>query len=177
MKLHQANPASTWLGQQELPGNSNYFSGPDPKAWQTNIPAYARVKYEAVYDRIDPVITYATFFGTLPATAIAVVKEGNAIVAGQVAATPGAYQNGSGQSVVKLNASGTAVLFLATFNAGDGGQINGLALDPQGKIYVTGQTTTSLFPTTPGAFQPDFGLTGGNFANAFVMKLNAQGLP
>ena len=124
---------------------------------------------------IDPVISYTTFFGTLPATAIAVDKEGNAVVAGRIAATPGAYQSGSEQSVAKLNASGTAVLFSATFNAGDGGQINDLALDAQGNVYLTGRTSTSQFPTTPGAFQTDFGLKGANFHNAFVMKFNAQG--
>ena len=53
MKLVGANPAPTLRGQQELPGKSNYFSGNDPQAWQTNIPTYAQVKYEQVYDGID----------------------------------------------------------------------------------------------------------------------------
>ena len=124
---------------------------------------------------IDPVIVYATFFGTVAPTTIAVDKDGNAVLAGQIAATTGAYQNGSGQSVVKLNASGTAVIFSATFITGEGVGVSGLALDAQGNIYVTGSTNTSLFPTTPGAFQTSFGLAGANFTNAFVMKLNAQG--
>jgi len=53
MKLVGANPASEATGLQELPGKSNYFIGNDPAKWRTNIPRYAKVKYQDVYPGID----------------------------------------------------------------------------------------------------------------------------
>ncbi|MBI4166258.1 MAG: hypothetical protein HY508_11055 [Acidobacteria bacterium] len=40
-------------GLDPLPGRSNYFRGNDPKKWRTNIPNFAKVKYEEVYPGID----------------------------------------------------------------------------------------------------------------------------
>lgn len=47
----QRNAAVT--GMDELPGKSNYFIGNDPQKWHTNVPNYAKVKYEAVYPGVD----------------------------------------------------------------------------------------------------------------------------
>jgi CSLREA domain-containing protein len=46
----------------------------------------------------------------------------------------------------------------------------GIAVDSQGNSYVTGVASSSLFPTTPGAFQ-----TTSNFGGAFITKLNSTG--
>ena len=48
MTLVNANPRSQPAGHDELPGRSNYFIGDDPAKWRTNIPTYARVRYEAL---------------------------------------------------------------------------------------------------------------------------------
>jgi hypothetical protein len=53
MQLVGANPAAKVSGVEELPGRSNYFIGNDPKKWRTNVPSYAKVKYENVYPGID----------------------------------------------------------------------------------------------------------------------------
>ncbi len=53
MKLRNANAAAKVTGVDELPGTSNYFIGNDPAKWQTNVPTYAKVKYEAIYSGID----------------------------------------------------------------------------------------------------------------------------
>jgi hypothetical protein len=53
MKLVGANPAPQVTGLDELPGKSHYFIGNDPTRWRTNIPHYAKVRYEAVYPGID----------------------------------------------------------------------------------------------------------------------------
>src|SRR5438874_538553 len=53
MRLVGANRAVKVKGLDELPGKSNYFSGKDPKKWRTNVPTYAKVKYEGVYPGID----------------------------------------------------------------------------------------------------------------------------
>jgi hypothetical protein len=53
LKLIGTNPAAHASGLDELPGKSNYFLGNDPKKWRTNVPNYAKVKYENVYPGID----------------------------------------------------------------------------------------------------------------------------
>ncbi|MGH8009640.1 MAG: hypothetical protein ACREQ3_21830 [Candidatus Binatia bacterium] len=53
MQLVGANPQPPVAGQEEMPGKSHYFLGNDSKQWRTNIPTYARVKYEAVYPGVD----------------------------------------------------------------------------------------------------------------------------
>jgi hypothetical protein len=53
MRLAGANPAPRIAGEDQLPGKSNYFIGNDPQSWRADVPAYAKVKYEAVYPGID----------------------------------------------------------------------------------------------------------------------------
>jgi Beta-propeller repeat len=53
MRLEGANPSAEIAGTDKLPGKSNYFVGNNPKNWVTDVPAYARVKYSAIYPGID----------------------------------------------------------------------------------------------------------------------------
>jgi hypothetical protein len=53
MKLVGANPTVGVTGGEELPGKSNYFIGNNPKEWRTNVPTYAKVRYENVYPGVD----------------------------------------------------------------------------------------------------------------------------
>ena len=53
MKLTGSNPAPQVCGLDELSGKSYYFIGNDPKKWQSAVPTYARVRYQAVYPGID----------------------------------------------------------------------------------------------------------------------------
>jgi hypothetical protein len=53
MRLVGANVRAAAAGADELPGKVNYFIGNDPKKWRTNVPTYARVKYQGVYPGID----------------------------------------------------------------------------------------------------------------------------
>jgi Bacterial Ig-like domain (group 3)/Beta-propeller repeat len=53
MKLRSANPAVKITGVDELAGTSNYFIGNDPARWRTNVPTFAKVKYEGIYSGID----------------------------------------------------------------------------------------------------------------------------
>src|SRR4051794_34143806 len=41
------------LGVDPLPGKSNYLTGSDPAKWHTDIPTYAKVRYQDVYPGID----------------------------------------------------------------------------------------------------------------------------
>src|SRR5260221_129941 len=52
-RLQNANPATNVTGTDELAGTSNYFIGSDPTKWRTNVPTYAKVKYEGIYSGID----------------------------------------------------------------------------------------------------------------------------
>ena len=53
MKLVGANPSPRVAGLNQLPGKSNYFLGKDRNKWRTNVPIYAKVKYESVYPGVD----------------------------------------------------------------------------------------------------------------------------
>jgi hypothetical protein len=53
MRLVGGNAQARVVGLDEQPGKSNYFIGSDPKKWRTNVPNYARVKYEGVYLGVD----------------------------------------------------------------------------------------------------------------------------
>jgi hypothetical protein len=53
MKLVGGNAKPRVEALDELPGKANYFIGNDPKKWRTNVPTYAKVKYEGVYPGVD----------------------------------------------------------------------------------------------------------------------------
>jgi len=53
MKLVGANPLPRVAGLNKLPGKSNYFLSKDRKKWRTNVPIYAKVKYDSVYPGVD----------------------------------------------------------------------------------------------------------------------------
>jgi hypothetical protein len=113
--------------------------------------------------------------------AVAVDTLGNAHVAGATTSsafptTPLAFQTmfGGGLAdafVTKLNATGSALLY-STYLGGSGYDAAfGIALDTVGNAYVTGDTGSINFPSSPTAFQPAL---NGN-SDAFVTKLNATG--
>jgi len=53
LKLRNANPAANVTGLDQQAGTSNYFTGNDPAKWRSNVPTYAKVKYEEIYSGID----------------------------------------------------------------------------------------------------------------------------
>jgi len=143
------------------------------------------------YDRsqalvIDPTLVYSTYLGGSggdSASGIAVDASGNAYVAGNTGSsdfptTPGAFQTtydvGGDVFVTKLNAAGSALVYSTYLGVSDTGWAfgNAIAVDVSGNAYVAGSTTSSNFPTTPGAFQTT---SGGGPYKAYVTKLNATG--
>jgi Beta-propeller repeat len=140
------------------------------------------------YDRtqpliIDPVLVYSTYLGGTNqdfATGIAVDSAGNAYICGYTNSanfpiTPGAFQHGlnGGQDafVLKLNSAGTAIVYSTYLGGSSGDTGYAIAVDAAGNAYLAGETVSSDFPTTPGAFRttPPSGDTG------FAAKLNATG--
>ena len=119
--------------------------------------------------------------------AIAIDAAGNAYVTGQTTSrdfptTGGAFITTTPQPpplgspndafVTKLNATGSALVYSTLLGGGqdiDDGL--GIAVDGAGNAYVTGQTGSSDFPVTAGAFDTT---SNGSF-DAFVTKLNSTG--
>ncbi len=127
---------------------------------------------------------YSTFLGGPAkdiAYAIGVDGSGNAYVGGETLSatfptTPGAYdltlEGTSDGFIAKLGTNGTALGY-STFLGGSGSDsVRGLALDALGAVYVTGETWSSNFPTTVGAYDTSF---NGGDTDAFVTKLDSNG--
>jgi len=81
--------------------------------------------------------------------------------------------------LAQLNATGSALLY-STYLGGNGDD-NGfaIALDPAGIAYITGGTTSTTFPTTPGAFQTSNNVIVGAGNTVFISKIDTtkSGLP
>jgi hypothetical protein len=73
-----------------------------------------------------------------------------------------------------LTKSGEPSLIYTTYFGGSGlDEPRAIALDPSGKVLVTGYTLSTDLPTTPGAYQPTL---GGN-ADAFLARLDLTAPP
>ena len=129
-------------------------------------------------------VLYATYFGGASrdsARGVAVDAAGNAYVTGSSSSadfptTSGAYRTSPAglddAFVVKLNATGSSLLY-ATLLGGAGSDLpTGIAVDSSGNAYIAGYTNSLSFPVTTGAFQKNF---GGGWQDAFAAKLNASG--
>lgn len=111
----------------------------------------------------------------------AVDPSGNAYIASFTSSTdhpvtPGVYQpslaGGTDATIMKLNSSGTALVY-STFLGGSGGdQGLAIALDSAGSAYVTGSAGSLDFPVT---ITPDSRPLAGPYTQAFVTKFNAAG--
>jgi hypothetical protein len=124
-------------------------------------------------------VVYSTYLGGSGddhGQGIAVDASGNAYVAGRTGSTdfpvPNAFQpalDGTTDGfVVKLNATGTALLY-GTYLGGSGSdEVRGIAIDGSGKAYVAGFTTSSNFPASAGAYQAALRGVG----DGFVAKLD-----
>jgi hypothetical protein len=138
---------------------------------------------------------YSTYLGGTTGEVgmgIAADSSGNAYVAGDTFSTdfpvtPGAFQSAcaGGQNrpctdgfVAKVAADGSALVYATYLGGTLDDHIAALAVDSSGNAYVTGNTTSNNFPTTPGSFISKCDLAtlcNAAFANAFVTKLNATG--
>jgi hypothetical protein len=173
-----------------------------PGAFQTTNHAAANNGCTAFVTKLNPTATalvYSTYLGGSggdTANAIAVDTAGNAYVAGQTYSTDfpvaqGAFQttnhaaaNGDADAfVAKLNPTGTALVY-STYLGGSGlsagtpysgDKGNAVTMDAAGEAYVAGQTFSTDFPVTQGAFQTTNNGATNDCANAFITKLNSVG--
>jgi hypothetical protein len=146
---------------------------------------------------IDPVLSYATYVGGTgvgvypyssgdDARGIAVDAFGNAYVVGTttsvdfpIAGRPSTYHGNGDAFVLKLDPTGSNLLYSTFLGGSDKDQGIGIAVDRSGNAYVTGWTLSPDFPTTPLAFQTTYGgtqyRTDFPLGDAFVVKLNDAG--
>jgi hypothetical protein len=126
---------------------------------------------------------YSTYLGGSDndqGSGIAVDASGNAFVTGYTVSsdfptTPGTFQTTFGGDwdvfVSKMNATGSTLLYSTYMGGSNLDYPGGIAVDASGNAYVTGDTGSSDFPVTTGAFQT----TLGGSSDAFVTKFNATG--
>lgn len=55
LKLRGANKSAKIVGENILPGRSNYIVGQNPQAWRTGIPNFSKVRVESVLPGVDQV--------------------------------------------------------------------------------------------------------------------------
>jgi hypothetical protein len=204
-----------------LPGVTNYFVGDDPSTWRTNVPGYARARFEGVYPGVDLVYygndgrleyDFVCAPGADPsrialridgAQRVAVDVTGDLVlttavgevrqhaprvyqdIAGVRHAVAGGYELHDGKvgfALAGYDASRDLVidpeLVYATYLGGSattfvfpGEAANAIAADAAGCAYVVGTTASPDFPIVD-ALQPHL---GGDFEDAFVTKLGADG--
>jgi hypothetical protein len=173
-------------------------------AFQTTNKAAANNDATAFITKLNPTgtaLVYSTYLGGSGAAAesgdsgkaIAVDADGDAYITGQTYSadfpvTQGSFQTANNAAagfpnafVTKLNPAGTALVY-STYLGGtvtsnhegplDSG--NAIAVNSAGNAYIAGQTPSTSFPVTPGAFQATNNAAAG-FANAFVTELNPAG--
>ncbi len=58
LRFENASQTARLQGERPLPFTTNYLLGSDPKAWRSDIPSYAKVRYAGLYPGID-----AVFYG------------------------------------------------------------------------------------------------------------------
>jgi len=130
-------------------------------------------------------LVYSTYIGGSGSDygeCIALDGSGNAYVTGWTASTDydvtsGAFQTTYGGGtfgdvfVTKLNASGSGLVYSTYIGGSARDHGYGVAVDGSGNAYVTGETLSTNYPVTAGAFQTTI---GGSY-DVFVTKLNASG--
>ncbi|HEV2492095.1 MAG TPA: choice-of-anchor D domain-containing protein [Terriglobia bacterium] len=139
---------------------------------------------------IDPVLAYSTYLGGSAydsGAAVAVDSSGSAYVTGftlsdNLPTTAGAFDLTCGTAgscnggfsdvfVTKFSPSGSSLVY-STYIGGSKDEIGrAIAVDSSGNAYVAGETFSSDFPTTSGAFDRTYAGAG----DAFVLKLSANG--
>ncbi|HKN60766.1 MAG TPA: choice-of-anchor D domain-containing protein, partial [Candidatus Acidoferrales bacterium] len=149
---------------------------------------------------VDPVVVYSTYLGGSTGTAggaagnsakaVAVDSNGNAYVTGSTSAsnfpvTAGAYQNTNESSgflkanafITKLNSTGTALVYSTYLGGSVSDGADGIGVDSNGNVYVTGSTSSLDFPVTAGSAIESQPPQKNNFgaSNVFFSELDPNG--
>jgi len=136
--------------------------------------------FVAKFNSTGSALVYSSYIGgngTDGGFAIAVGSTGSAWVSGGVGSTnfpvsPGAFQttlNGPNDVfIAEVSPAGNSLLY-STYFGGSLTEVSyAIAVDSSGYPYVTGKTTSTDFPVTPGAFQVPY---QGGPSDAYVIRL------
>ncbi len=142
----------------------------------------------AAYDRtkeliIDPLLasTFLGGSGDEVVQSVAIDPDGNVYITGNTSSsnfptTTGSYDvalNGDQDVFIsKLDEDLTSLLASSYLGGSSTESGFSVTLDSGGNVYIAGQTSSSDFPTTDGAY--DTSLSGGLLGDAFVSKLNGD---
>ena len=166
-----------------------------PGAYRTgecdNVRPFANDGFVAKLSTDGGTLLYSTLLcgsGDDSPAGIAVDAAGNAYVAGTTGssdfppvnpfqATRGGGPVGLTGFVSKLTPDGSQLAYSTYLGGSESQAIGGIAVDEQGNAYVTGETASDDFPTTPGVLQEH---AGNRFCiegctDAFVTKLDPSG--
>ncbi len=173
-----------------LTSSTNMYTSPGAVNTTKTASAETQIMYVVKLKPDGSAPVYSTFYGgnnnECDAHGIALDSDGNVYIAGHAGAgsnfpvTTGAFQTvqtGLEDAVVlKLNPSGTAVIF-STFIGGGGNEIaNSIAINATTRnIFITGQTSSSNFPITSGAAYTAKRSAVGASPDIFVTQLNPAG--
>ena len=143
--------------------------------------------FDAFVSKISAVgnqLVYSTYLGGAQndlGRAIAIDSDGNAYATGYTQSSNFPVTTGAGDTsfnggfdgfVTKLNSNGAQMIYSTFLGGSFTDQIHGIAVDSGSDVYVAGNTDSSNFPVTSGAF--DTSLNGFQ-DDVFVSKINSTG--
>jgi len=147
------------VGEEQTDTVISYFKG-SPDRWHAGIHTYRRIVYRDLWPGID-----LAFYGDVHQLKYEFIVHPGADPAQIRLAYQGAEEvvlDGEGRLEVRTPLGGS--------NWDEGYAI---AVDGSGNAYVTGETKSSDFPTTPGAYDT----THNGAWDAFVAKMGMEGKP
>ena len=126
-------------------------------------------------------VLFSTFIGGTDldgALDVAVSRNGNVYVAGYTSSADfparfgydSTYNGAFDAFVLRLDSTGSRLTFSTVIGGSADDRATAIAVDSIGQVYVGGQTLSSSFPTTAGAYQ----VTAGG-AEAFALRLTPNG--
>jgi hypothetical protein len=139
---------------------------------------------------IDPVLTISTYLGGSSLDRIkgvAVDATGDVYVTGGTfsadfpvaRAEQATFKGNEDLFITKIAADGSGIIYSTYLGGSAAEQADAIAVDGSGNVYVTGQTNSADFPTTPGAFQTKCNVDGtcgaSSHSDAFIAKLSSDG--
>ncbi len=165
-----------------------------PGAFQTTCSSLC---FDAFVTELNPTgsaLVYSTYLGGSITqgsgqlgSGIALNASGDAYVTGMTGSpnfptTTGAFQTtchgcvngGSNAFVTEFNPTGSDLVYSTYLGGSIVDQANGIVLDIEGDAYLSGETFSIDFPTTPGAFNTCAGCTVGMY-RGFVSEMNPTG--
>jgi len=135
---------------------------------------------------IDPVLAYSMDLigsGDDFANDVAVDATGAAYIVGRTNSTnfpnvtslQAANAGGEDVFITKINPAGNAIVYSTYLGGTSLDRGNGIAVDAAGAVYVTGETSSTDFPTFVPPPNPPIQAGKSGFSDAFVTKINTAG--